>query len=332
MSSAHALLRLASFVLLTAFAIQGCAPQVQTIAKVKPKAEEAAGLRRVAVMGFRGPQSEMAGAAFETMLVKHQYNGEPYFTVVDRHQTGTVMGEVARSLTGEVDPKTATRYGKQLGVEGVYFADIVSASVNPRHYEAQEKYCRRTNSSGRKCRDWGTRTVRCLERNANVTVMPRLVDVETGRVVYRAEHVGQSSTSSCGGDGDVPDSQLMEQALRQALEQIRSDIAPSEVRTYVSLMNEPSSLGAADTAEFMRGLAFAQAQRVDRACEIWRALNARLDGNDNALLFNVAICSETEGDPATALRILEDVDRRLDAPDRNVSAALARVQSALAMQ
>jgi curli biogenesis system outer membrane secretion channel CsgG len=315
-----------------AFALQACGPRVQTVAKVKPNVEEASELQRVAVMDFRGPQADTVKAALETMLVSHQYNGRPYFTVVDRQQTQTVMKEHARSLSGEIDPKTAARFGKQLGVQGVYFGDVMTAEVTPRQYTAEQQYCVRTNSSGRKCQRWATRTVQCTERTATVTLMPRLVDVETGRVVYRGEHSASSSDSSCGDQSLKPDYALMEQSLREAVEQVRADVAPREIRTWVSLMSEPSSLAEADAAEFARGLAFANAQRMDRACQIWRDLNSRVQGTDNALLYNVAMCTEVEGDPASALRILEEVDRRLDRPDANVNSALVRLRSTLAAQ
>jgi hypothetical protein len=44
------------------------------------------------------------------------------------------------------------------------------------------------------------------------------------------------------------------------------------------------------------------------------------------------MCTEVEGDPASALRILEEVDRRLDRPDANVNSALVRLRSTLAAQ
>lgn len=315
-----------------ALAATGCGPRVQTMAKVQPKVEEAAELRRVAVMGFQGPEAEQASAAFETMLVSHSYDGRPYFTVVDRRQTKAVMAEHAKSLRGEVDAKTAARFGKQMGVQGVYFGDITVASVTPRHYTAEESYCTQYNSSGRKCRQWGSRTVSCTERIATFTLMPRLVDVETGRVVYRAEHTGESKDSSCGNSSGLPDSQLLDNALHDAVGEIISDIAPQEKLTWVRLMDEPTGLGESEAAEFKRGLAFANAGRMDRACTIWRQLNSSVEGKDNALLFNVAVCTETEGDPATALRIFEEVDGRLAEPDSNVNAALTRVKATLAAE
>ena len=213
----------------------GCGPTVQTVSMVPPKAREAAGLQRVAVLGFQGPNSERIDAAFETMLVNHRFEDQPYFTVVDRARTQELMREYGRSLRGEIDPSTAVRFGKQIGARGVYFGNIAVADVANRRYTGTEAYCRRTNSSG-KCKDWGTRDVSCRERTATVTLVPRLVDVETGQVVYRAERIGVAQSSACGSDGGVPDSTLMEDATTEAIAQIRADVAPNEVLTLVKLL------------------------------------------------------------------------------------------------
>ena len=311
--------------------LPSCSPTVETIALVPPNSREAAELQRVALIGFEGRNSDRIDAAFETMLVKHRFEDAPYFTVVDRARTQELMREYGRSLRGEVEPSSAARFGKQIGAEGVYFGNIATADVASRHYTAKQSYCKRTNSSG-KCKDWGMRDVSCRERIATVTLVPRLVDVETGRVVYRAERTGIASSSACGGESGVPDNALLEEATTRAVAQIRADIAPNEVLSRVQLMEEPSSLDEAAASEFDRGLAFAKEQRMDRACQIWDELNVRTQGADNALLYNIAVCEETEGNYEDALNLFEQVDQRLMQPDKNVSNALQRLKSTLAVQ
>ena len=311
--------------------LAGCGPTVQTISVVPPASREAAELQRVAVLGFQGQNSDRIDAAFETMLVNHRFEDRPYFTVVDRARTRELMREYGRSLRGEIDPTTAVQFGKQIGAQGVYFGNVTNANVATSRFTSKESYCKRTNSSG-KCKDWGTRDVSCREQTATVTLVPRLVDVETGRVVYRAERTGIASFSACAGDSGIPDTALLEEAATGAIAQIRADIAPNEVLTSVQLMEEPSSLDQAATAEFDQGLAFAKEQRMDRACQIWNELNARTQGADNALLYNIAVCEETEGNYEDALNLFEQVDQRLTQPDENVSDALKRLKSTLAAQ
>jgi curli biogenesis system outer membrane secretion channel CsgG len=173
--------------------LPGCAPTVQTVTKVAPKSAEAAALQRVAVIGFNGQNSDRVNAAFETMLVSHTYDGKPYFTVVDRARTQELMHEYGRSLRGEVQASTAAQFGKQIGAQGVYFGDIVAASITSQNFTSQESYCVRYSSSGSKCKQFGTRTVACQERIASIGLIPRLVNVESGRVVYRAERKDTAS-------------------------------------------------------------------------------------------------------------------------------------------
>ena len=283
-------------------------------------------------MGFRGPDANRVDAAFEAMMVSHRSGGEPYFTVVDRHETQAVMGEQARSLRGEVDPRTAAKFGKQMGAEGVYFGDVLVSDVTSRRYTSEQSYCMRYSSSGRKCRDWGKRNVSCQERTATVTLAPRLVSVDTGQVVYRSQQSGQASSSGCGESPSVPDVALVEQAMGQTMGRILAEIAPTETVTQVRLMDQPSALDPPSTKEFARGMMFANEDRMDRACQIWGDLNDAVTGADNALLFNVAVCRETRGDYAGALRAIEEVDRRLSQPDPNVTAALRRLQQSLGVE
>lgn len=174
--------------------------------------------------------------------------------------------------------------------------------------------------------------VSCRERIAAITLVPRLVDVETAQVVYRSQHVGTSSDSACGGGGLAPDDTLMQQAVTQAVAKIRADVAPQAVLTSVRLMEDPSNLREHGAEEFEKGLAFAKEERMDRACQIWRQLNEKTQGIDNALVYNIAVCEEAEGDYEEALELFQQVDMRLDRPDKNVSDALARVKTTLAAQ
>lgn len=320
-----------AFIWLTA-TISACAPTVQTTAKVRPNFAEAADIRRVAVIGFRGQHSDRINPAFETMLVNHRFDDKPYFTVVDRTRTDDLMREYGRALRGEIEPRTAARFGKQIGVQGVYYGDIAKVNITSRNYTAEQSYCSQYSSSGNKCRKFSKRSVSCSERVANVTLVPRLINVETGQIIYRAERTGTSRASRCNGESGKSDDELLDEAITIAVGQIRADIAPNVVLTSVRLMEAPSTLDPIATEEFSRGLAFAKAQRMDRACSIWNDLNKKTQGSDNALLYNVAVCEEIQGNHKSALGLLEQVDSRLDRPDRNVSDALQRIKSTLATE
>lgn len=306
----------------------GCATTVQTSKQIPARYAEAAELRRVASLGFKGSHYEsQVNAAFETMLVNHQYNGQPYFTVADRTRTKELMGEMKRSLSGEVDSSTAIKFGKKIGVQGIYFGDITTLDFNTHYVQSNQQYCMRQGR--KKCKEWGNRPVNCSERTASITLVPRLINVETGQVVYREQYIGKASSMACPGYSSKDDQTLLTEALQFTISNIRGDIAPTTSLVSVKLMDEPSNLDAQETEQFASGLEFSKGARMDRACEIWRALNQRVTSRDNALLFNVAVCEELDGNLDQALKLYTLVDRRLTIPDTNVSQALNRITSTL---
>lgn len=311
--------------------LSGCANNVKTVKTLPPNVPAAAEHQRVALIGFKGKHANEVNVAFESMLVNHRFNGQPYFTVVDRKRTKELMREHKISLTGTVDHSTAVRFGKQIGASGVYFGDITNQRVSGSRYKANKRYCKKKNADG-KCEKYGTKQVTCNKRTSTITLAPRLIDVETAQVVYRAERTGAAHSSACPGQNLAPDAQLTQQAIANAVALIRLDIAPNATLVKVALMDEPSNMAGANAAEFNSGMEFAKAKRMDRACQIWRGLNRRVQSSDNALLYNVAICEELDGNLETALDMIEQVDQRLMEPDDNVGKALIRLRSNISNQ
>lgn len=309
-------------------ALSGCATTAETVASVPPAVPQAANLQRVAVLGFSGIGANEVSAAFESLLVSHQYDGKPFFVVVDRAQTQDLMSEFASALRGEIDPETAARFGKLIGAQGVHFGDITRNTITGRSYTATQSVC--ASYSGKKCKSMTNQNVSCYERVASVAFVPRLVQVETGQVVYRANHEGFAKDSYCGGYGaSVTDDELRQQAINMALQKILADIAPRNIALRVELMEKPSVLKGSQSAEFLRGVIFAKSKRMDRACKIWQDLDAQAQGVDDALLFNLAVCHEIAGKYIDAQNLMKQVDGRLSAPDNRVSAALNRLETTL---
>lgn len=60
--------------------------------------------------------------------------------------------------------------------------------------------------------------------------MPRLVNVETGQVVYSQEHTGTATSSYCSGDAVASNDTLLAQARDRAILEIIRDIAPHSKR------------------------------------------------------------------------------------------------------
>jgi curli biogenesis system outer membrane secretion channel CsgG len=189
---------------------------------------DAAKLRRVAVLEFSGKGSDETSSALESALVVHQVDNVPYFSVMDRARTKDLYAEVARGLRGEIAPGTAARFGKQVGVQGVFFGRVNSQQVDNRNYIGQQYTCIRRSSSG--CDKSGHINANCTEVSATVALMPRLVDVETGQVVYAQERTGTATSSYCSGDAIASSDTLLAQARERAVSEIIRDVAPHSKR------------------------------------------------------------------------------------------------------
>ena len=312
-------------------ALVGCASGVKTTQVIPPKVPEAAEIRRVAVMGFRGNNAKEVETAFEAALVSHRLDGQPYFTVADREKQKEVAREHLKTLQGDVDSSTAVSFGKQIGVKGIYFGDVKKPQITNSRFNMKQSYCKRYNPDG-KCKEQGWKSVSCRKTNVSITIIPRLINVETGQVAYRATKIGRSESSACGGESVLSRATLVDKAITDSLIQIIRDIAPIEVLVTVALMEEPSVLEGKKKVEFVRGLTFSEAGRMDRGCQIWRDLNMKVRNTDPALLYNVAICEELNGEYKSALYLMEQVARQLQQPDKRVNNALMRLRTSAEAQ
>jgi curli biogenesis system outer membrane secretion channel CsgG len=89
-------------------------------------AEESAAKPRVAVLEFKNkaPQGwgQVGGAAQDILISELVKKGK--YTVIDRERLTAILKEKDLSLSGDVDPKTAVKAGKLLGVEYVIVGSV----------------------------------------------------------------------------------------------------------------------------------------------------------------------------------------------------------------
>lgn len=185
---------------------------------IPANAPDAAALRHVAVLEFTGNSGDETASALEAALVAHRVDNAAYFTVVDRTMTtGGTRGEIA--------PATAARLGKKLDVQGV-FLGRVNSNINSTSHTEKQFTCTQYNPSGG-CHHSSHIPVRCTDVTATVSVMPRLVSVASGRVVYAQERTGTAMTSYCSGQSqDESNDMLLSRARDEAISEILRDVAP----------------------------------------------------------------------------------------------------------
>jgi curli biogenesis system outer membrane secretion channel CsgG len=187
--------------LLPILMLAGCAtPKVA----VNPRADFS-GIKRVAVLSFSGPKGELAADVMTQSLLEHGAD------VVERQRLDSVMKEQSLSASSAFDPATAKQLGRLLGVEALFVGTvaestpqstyIVSQSANP-----QSNVTQVANSSVySEGTVMGMPSAQLLSTTANVSLLSRMVDVETGSIMWSASmaYEGFDITSAMSGITDA---------------------------------------------------------------------------------------------------------------------------------
>lgn len=144
-------------------------------------------VKRVAVISFSGPSGELAADLMTQSLL--MYGAD----VVERQRLDAVLREQSLADSGSFDPATARQLGKLLGVDALFVGTvaestpqssyIVSQSDNPRHTTMTQVSGGTVYSEGSVM---GMPNSQLLSTTANVSLLSRMVDVQTGSVMWSA--------------------------------------------------------------------------------------------------------------------------------------------------
>jgi hypothetical protein len=319
----------------------GCATQIR-VNMLQPAAYHEASLTKVvAVLPFDGPGGAEFAAEMEGVLNSINIDDKPYFTLVDRASSDKTVSELKLSQSGLIDPKTAVKIGRLVGAQGIYTGVVGAYGWQDTPFKAKRSECVkrevRRGKDGRlyegACIRWRTFYVNCIKRTASISGTPKLVEVETGRVLYARNLSGAAESSGCEDTRPAADGEaLFTRAKETAQAQFRRDIAPYYVTREITLMDTGDGITAPEAKEKLKqGIAYAGKGRLDMACELWGA--ARILSPDAvAIQYNLGVCAESRGDFEAALRLYRQADRLLGKPDDNITLALNRAGQALQNQ
>lgn len=142
-------------------------------------------VRRVAVLTFDGPQGD---AAAELMTQNLVFYGAD---VVERRRLEAVLNEQRLSQKGILDPRTTKRMGKILGVDALFIGTVVQSLPEQSYIVSTAERNRRTQvtpisrpylSAGLPVP--GVPESQIITAAANVSLVSRMVDVETGSILW----------------------------------------------------------------------------------------------------------------------------------------------------
>lgn len=322
--------------------LSGCpAPVITTSMLVPAASDEAAKLKKIAVLPFDGPGGAEFVLQMESVLAGVKVDNKQYFELVDRVTIDKVLAEHKLAQTGLIETQNAAQIGKFIGAKGIYVGTITLSDVSDNVSVEKHKKCRHTvikyDSRGKpyeECDQWKEHLVPCTKRAATFEFIPKLIDVESSRIVYSNTLSNRTESSSClDNPTALPDKNQMKRQVQQtALAGIRKDIAPYYVNVSVRLMDSTDGIASAqDKERFKSGLDFAKGNRLDRACEIWGEVK-KTAVQSPSIPYNLGVCAEMAGKLQEALNLYTEADRNLNKPDAHVTKALDRVKASMAAQ
>ncbi|MDX1630339.1 MAG: CsgG/HfaB family protein [Thermoanaerobaculia bacterium] len=180
-------------------------------------AAQAADKPRIAVLEFknkadnswwRGRGAAAAQDVFVTELVK---SGK--FRVIEREQLAALMREKNLSLSGDLDPSTAVRAGKLLGVDYLLTGALTEYGKSD------------TNVSG----GW---RFSAKKRSFEAAMNARLIDTETGEIVWADEASAEEGSFNLkirGVGGGVDDDKMFDKVLKPIIRQLTASLKVADV-------------------------------------------------------------------------------------------------------
>ncbi len=144
-------------------------------------------IKRVAVLSFTGTKGDLAADLMTQSLIEHGAD------VIERQHLDAVMKEQSLTASSAFDPATAKQLGKLLGVDALFVGTvaestpqssyIVSQSQNPRSTTITQVSGGNVYSEGAVM---GMPNSQLLSTTANVSLVSRMVDVQTGSILWSA--------------------------------------------------------------------------------------------------------------------------------------------------
>lgn len=192
---------------------------------------------RVAVIEFKDKTSRytwyQAGQAAQDMFVTELVKTGKY-RVIDREQLDAIMREKNLSLSGEVDPRTAVKAGKLLGVEYLITGALTELGVADRGARVPGAF--------------GLPSVRVGSQKMDASIDARMISTTTGEIIWAdtaKESTSDASVFVAGAGGGVDDKRKLDRVLRPVVVKLAESMGKASVGT--------SGLGGAGDASGVAG-------------------------------------------------------------------------------
>ena len=316
----------------------GCATKIALNMLQPAEYHQASLTKTVAVLPFSGTGGREITSEAEGLLGSISIDGKNYFTLVDRNAIDKVLREMKLDQSGMVDQGTAAKLGKLIGAQGIYTGTVTQYNSSEGHYKEERTECSQRkqecddegNCREGECIKWRKYNVNCTKRSGYFAFTPKLIEVQTGKIIYSRNINGSAQSSGCE-DTQPPKSgaELIGQSIEMAKAAFRKDVAPYYIVREIKLMGSTKGIDSSQAKDKLKqGINFAKKQRLDAACELWGEA-CTLAPNSVSLIYNLGVCAESRGDAAAALSLYKQADKLLGKPNDDITLALTRVTQAI---
>jgi curli biogenesis system outer membrane secretion channel CsgG len=192
---------------------------------VAPAAHAAGAAKpRVAVLEFVDKSTHYyswyhVGRAAQDMMVTALVKGDS-FRVIDRERLQALMQEKNLSLSGDVDPKTAVKVGKLLGIEYIIVGSITEFGV--------------TNSGASVPGYGGLPSFSMKTQRMDAAIDARAINTSTGEIVWADTAKDTSSDKSvyvAGAGGGSHDGEKLDKILRPVVDKLAASVSAKKLET-----------------------------------------------------------------------------------------------------
>jgi curli biogenesis system outer membrane secretion channel CsgG len=182
---------------------------------------------RVAILEFKNKASHYswnwydAGRGAQDMLVTELVKSGKY-RVIEREQLAAIMREKNLSLSGDIDPRTAVKIGKMLGVEYLIAGAVTELGVTDRG----------ANVPGGLLR--GLPSVNVRSQKAEAALDARAFSTTTGEIVWADSARDETSDASVyvfGAGGGASDHGKVDKLMRPVVVKLAASFAKADVKS-----------------------------------------------------------------------------------------------------
>ncbi len=310
-------------IFLIAILVAGCSAPKKNITVLKPpRVESVAGIKKIAVLPFKGDKS--ITYVIEAKLNNITINGKKYFQLVSRTELDKVLSEVNFQESGLAEK--VVEYGKILGVQG-----IITGFAKPSYWinSFKEKRQKCIRYEDHKCKAYRDVYVLCKRIKAQYVLIPKILKIPTGEIVYSREIKKSDYSKYCYGDHTQPVSYLdmIDRLKEEAVNEFIEDIAPHQTVISIKFKDDDDDIKDRKAKElFNKGLEFLENQDLEKACQFFEKAYQKYS-DSISILYNLGACQEIKGNLKEALEYYTKAYDKLSKPDKDIQNAIYRVKT-----